>query len=201
MFAVPSPAKEVTETMGCFNAVRKHLLGEGKFDSKDAGTTALVIGDGSTPRVGALLALRTSWNCISVDPAFKTKIESVSQDGEVTYAWKNIARLSVIAKPIQEVKIKPSKLVVVMMHCHVDLEEALLCVESECELVGIVACPCCNFIERQKVFMGNPPLVDYRDQHMATPQNNMRVWLERNLDPTELRKHYEKRKLADEKIE
>lgn len=204
MFSVTSPAKEFTEAMACFNAIRTHLVpngdnqgieeseGDRPFDLRDPSTTALIIGDGSTPRAGALIAMRTSWECISVDPAFKTKAK-ISHEGVVSYPWQDITRLTVLSKPIQEVKIRPTRLVVVMMHCHVDLEEALLCVDARCELVGIIACPCCNFVERQRTFMGKEPQITYRDQHMATPQNTMRIWVERDLEPAALRDRVEKR--------
>ena len=106
VFELTCPTKELTESMACFNAIRNYLLlNKGPFDPKDEGVTALVIGDGSTPRTGALLALRTSWQVTSVDPAFTTKMKT-REDGTVEYSWKDINRLTVIPKPIQEVKIK-----------------------------------------------------------------------------------------------
>ena len=80
-------AKEITEALGLFHAVApfrqlKKCLGH---------RTALVVGDGVTPRLGAMLAFRMPWTVVSVDPEMrrtdwdihgltcvKSKVESIS---------------------------------------------------------------------------------------------------------------------------
>lgn len=58
--------QEITESMACFEAIREHL----PFVSlSDPDVCAVVVGDGRTPRTAALLALRTKWQVVSVDPA------------------------------------------------------------------------------------------------------------------------------------
>ena len=53
--------------MACLQAATEHLAGI--VSPSDADVIALVIGDGRCPRTGALLAMRTKWTVLSVDPA------------------------------------------------------------------------------------------------------------------------------------
>lgn len=58
--------QEITESMACVEALREHLP---EVLLTDRDVVAVVVGDGRTPRTGALLAMRTKWACVSVDPA------------------------------------------------------------------------------------------------------------------------------------
>lgn len=65
-------AKEITESYAAFNAIRSKL----KFDLSDPNVAAVCVGDGYSPRTAALLAFRTNFQCISVDPGLnKNKID------------------------------------------------------------------------------------------------------------------------------
>ena len=59
-------AQEITESMACLETIRERLP-EVKFTSDDV--VVVVIGDGRSPRTAALMALRTRWNVLSIDPA------------------------------------------------------------------------------------------------------------------------------------
>lgn len=58
-------AKEVTETMACFEATTH--LGPG-YEWNNPDVTVFVVGDGHKPRTGATFACRTAWNVFSIDP-------------------------------------------------------------------------------------------------------------------------------------
>jgi len=59
-------AKEITESVACLQALEKH----GAAPLSEANTLCAVVGDGSTPRTAALLAMRSKWRrVVSVDPA------------------------------------------------------------------------------------------------------------------------------------
>ena len=60
-------AKEITESMACLQAATEHLPETVRLADSDV--VALVIGDGRTPRTAALLAMRSKWSVISIDPA------------------------------------------------------------------------------------------------------------------------------------
>ena len=59
--------QEITESMACLEAVREHLAGLVSLSCP--AVCAVVVGDGRTPRTGALLAMRTKWHVVSIDPA------------------------------------------------------------------------------------------------------------------------------------
>jgi len=58
-------AKEITESVACLQALDKHV----EVPFGEPATICIVVGDGSTPRTAALLAMRTRWRLLSVDPA------------------------------------------------------------------------------------------------------------------------------------
>ncbi|RLO11996.1 hypothetical protein DYB28_001160 [Aphanomyces astaci] len=65
-------AKEVSETMGVFNAVRKLGLHEKDTAPPGVHDGIVIVGDGVTPRTAAMFAYRTKgWTCYSVDPIMK----------------------------------------------------------------------------------------------------------------------------------
>ena len=70
--------QEITESMACLEAVNEHL-GD-LIATTNAKVCAIVIGDGRTPRTGALLAMRTKWTVISVDPALDGLVPSEGAD-------------------------------------------------------------------------------------------------------------------------
>ena len=58
--------QEITESMACLEAIREHL----HFVSlSDPDVCIVVVGDGRTPRTAALMAMRTKWQVVSIDPA------------------------------------------------------------------------------------------------------------------------------------
>ena len=70
-------AQEISESMACLQAAIEHLQGVVSLSDNDV--VALVVGDGRTPRTAALLAMRTRWTVLSVDPA----LEGLLPTGEV----------------------------------------------------------------------------------------------------------------------
>lgn len=64
------PLKELTESLAVLDAaldVARNI----RFDRGDPKIHVVIIGDGHSPRTGALVALTTKWTVTSVDPAFK----------------------------------------------------------------------------------------------------------------------------------
>ena len=60
-------AKEVTEIMGMYSAVRTHV----DHPLNDRSAVLLDIGCGSAPRGAALFATGSAWECFGIDPAVK----------------------------------------------------------------------------------------------------------------------------------
>ena len=119
--------KEITESMGGFFALKKIGL-EKLFGQKDV--LCVIVGDGTTPRTGALIASATKWDVVSVDPRLKK-----------TYDFNNLACIN---KNIENAKInycKYNKIIILMVHSHAYYGEWVEAFsDKEAYIVDI---PCC----------------------------------------------------------
>ena len=153
-------AKEFSESSGAYRAAVRHLPA---IDLDDRGVIALVVGDGNTPRTGAMFAFRSAWTAVSVDPRLKTEKTDVQ-------------RLYPIKAKIEEAEdlrewVGASAVVVVAVHSHASLPAA---VERAKALSGHVACiamPCCV---RQDLAVA--PDGQYEDWGVLSPKRTIKVW-------------------------
>jgi hypothetical protein len=133
-------AKEITESMAAYNAVRRNLYKVFPFGDEEV--FCIVIGDGHVPRTGALFACRTKWNVISIDPCmYKSKIEI----GQVIQNPHGIQRLTAIRSRIEDVEGLPpakGKVLIVCVHSHAKLTECLKPFEKKVQKY-LVNIPCC----------------------------------------------------------
>ena len=67
-------SKEISESMACLQVA----LEQGLAPARDPNVLAVVIGDGRTPRTAALLAMRTQWQLVSIDPALQGLVREES---------------------------------------------------------------------------------------------------------------------------
>lgn len=156
-------AKELTESFAAADAAL-HKTGA---DPRSLEMTAIVVGDGSTPRTGATLALRSRWRVVSVDPSLR--LDRIS-------AWRRpIDRLEVFAGRVERVPVSFSgPCVVVAVHAHVRLERAIRSVQRRgAEPVAAVAIPCCGFDHQAP---GLRLLEDYLDWGIWSPERRVQVW-------------------------
>lgn len=161
--AVFPDAKEMTESFAAADAAI-HRTG---VDPRSDAVTAIVVGDGSTPRTAATLALRTRWKTISVDPALR--VDRVEQ-------WPcPIGRLEVQARTVQSLEVSLSgACVVVAVHAHVKLERAIQAVRRcQGDPVAAVAIGCCGFQHRAP---GMSLSADYLDWGIWSPERRVMVW-------------------------
>lgn len=149
--------KELTESFGAYHAVLNHLVPHG-WDLNDRGTVAIFPGDGGTPRTAATFALRTQWQCYSIDPRLRQR---------PIYAM--VDRLELYQRRADKARFNARQVVVVAVHSHARLEESLRGIVAD--RVAIVAMPCCVHLT-----MPSPPDVEYRDPAVLSPQNLIRVW-------------------------
>jgi len=158
-------AKEITESMGAFNAVRNYIIkGENeesknkKFGRKDIGLVS--VGDGGTPRTAALFACRTAWECWSIDPALN-----------INKHWP-FNRLHTEKRKVEDVVLDMTMFevcIIVMVHSHASINSTLANIKAkERHLVTI---PCCvpHTIE-------NKPYIGYTDKNIASPKNEVKIW-------------------------
>merc|ERR1719242_515792 len=97
--------KEITESFSVLHALRTYLNASSKDLSSDwdyhfenSKVTAVVIGDGATPRIASLLCFITKWNAVySVDPMLKIKNNK---------SWNRIRHLQCKRSKIEDLSIK-----------------------------------------------------------------------------------------------
>lgn len=153
-------AKEVTESFGAYNAVRKHLWHQ--YPPNDPDVVCVCVADGSTPRTALTFALRTKWNVISVDPNLRS---------ERFHRWMKYKRLYMFAKKIQDFKFECRKMLIVMVHPHVKIDETLPSLIGY-EQRSVVSMQCCvkQFITNQE------PDIEYNDIGIWSPQRSIKIW-------------------------
>jgi len=150
-------AKEITESFACFNAVRK-TLGPASFAES---WTCLVPGDGTAPRTGALFALRTRWNVVSVDPLMKLR----------WVLWRHhIDRLTARKLHVEALApIVANRVIIVSCHSHASLKNAVQRVNAErCDVISL---PCCVPDD-----IGSPTRT-WLDKSCWSPENRINAYL------------------------
>jgi len=170
--------------------------GRGRVDPADAAVTCVAIGDGNTPRTAALFAFLTRWHCVAVDPEMvewrewkkRRGVDDVVDDDEargetgdarddvLTGAWGGVRRLRAFRKKIQEVRVECEKAILVLVHAHVSLAECLAQVKTRSGRCSAVILPCCNWYQKLRHPEGAPPLAEYDDGNVASPQRTVRVF-------------------------
>ena len=160
--------KEITESMAAFRAVMKYA-----GVSYDDDVTIVAVGDGHTPRTGALFAFRTKWICHSIDPNLRDQV------------W-DVKRLTCHRARLEDVRIESEvPVVVVAVHSHAPLH---CCFESiKAPKMAIVEIPCCV----GQVMHARPHL-NYRDPAIWSPKNEVKIWSFEALAKTEEHWWYKK---------
>jgi len=149
-------AKEISESMGMYSAVRDIRMPMG-MEYSDPSITVVVVGDGHTPRTAALFAMRSKWQALSIDPMLR-KTE-----------W-GIDRLTCIPKKVEDCEtIVNERSILVLPHAHVNIPDCLHVVPNV-ELV--VALPCCVPITWDR-----EPTNEYWDECIFSPENKIKIWI------------------------
>lgn len=156
--------KEISESFGAYDAVRYRLP---QYALGDKDVTVVCVGDGRTPRTAATFALRSAWNCYSVDPMLKGG----------TQRWKAIERLTVINKRIQDVRIAAARVIVVAVHSHANLKQSVAQIDAD--EVSVVAMACCV-----PMALDRAPDLTYDERGVISPCRTIQIW--RNVRPARI---------------
>ncbi|OQS04560.1 hypothetical protein THRCLA_03216 [Thraustotheca clavata] len=160
-------AKEVSETMGLFNATRRFLDIDTGNPEEDG---IVVVGDGSTPRSAVMFAYRTKgWMCYSVDPEMRLSTETER------VPWEGIQNVVPIRAKIENIRIKLRRAIVLLVHAHVTLDQALSAIEAD-TILGVVTLPCCNWYGQQEILFNRPPDIVFDDFSILSDHREVRVW-------------------------
>jgi len=160
-------AKEITESMAAYGAVRKHF--HRLLSSEE--TLGVFVGDGQTPRTGALFAYRTPWTCHSVDPDLEKKKDK----------FNHIERLTIFPikfdKYLEQMEFSIYKhIIFICVHSHAKLDNLLNILDSKCSpsvYKNIIAIPCCV---EQSLGKENPPNITYSDSKICSPCRTVYIW-------------------------
>lgn len=153
-------AKEVTESFGAYSAARRYLKRE--FPLNDTNVTCVCVGDGSRPRTALTFALRSRWNCISVDPNMKVFNLRV-------FNRRAVDRLVCHRSRIEDMYIMARRVVVVAVHSHARLPESIAAVRAD--QIAVIAMPCCVPLE-----LDAPPDIEYQDPNIMSKMNTIKIW-------------------------
>lgn len=161
--------KEITESMAAYHAVRKYLWKQGYHPSSDK-VSVVCVGDGHTPRTAALFAMRSKWQCYSIDPVLRPR------------EW-DIRNLFTEAKKVEDTTLvlhEYDKVIVVAVHSHANLSTAWRRIKPGCPVIAI---PCCipqNLIVEVSPDVGAEkilPSFEYEDYGILSPKRTVKVWL------------------------
>lgn len=163
-------AKEITEAVAALRAVETYLRPM-SFNTRRGGVRVICVGDGSTPRCGALFAAETAWDVWSVDPALKVR----------EYRFRGAERLRLIAErsetsehSIFSSETLADRALVIAVHSHAPLAETVRRVRAK--QIAVVAMTCCVPHD-----IARSPDVQYEDENVWSPERTVRIWFPRRL--------------------
>ena len=169
--------KEVSESQGCYYAIKRHILPAIKMTEADRDIAVVVPGDGKQPRTGALIAFRTRWTVYSIDPNLDEAIHVERKDGKFgTMLRHNIfaERLCAHRRKIEDDSIDATLFahtILVMCHSHASLQDSIKSLSYN--RLHCVVMPCCVPQEISgKVYLG------YTDVAIWSPKNTVKVYLD-----------------------
>jgi len=156
-------AKEITESMAAFNAVRSHISRQCSAAFADDTIALVSVGDGHTPRTAAMFAFRTAWHCYSIDPLLREK------------EWP-IKRLIVLRRKVEDEVLDLSsfsQVIVVMVHSHAPMNAVLQNIRAK--RLHIMSIPCCVPHDiKHETYLG------YQDESIWSPKNTVKIWCDVN---------------------
>lgn len=157
-------AKEITESFAVYEAVRRYS----PWRLDDPGVTVICVGDGRTPRTGAVFASFSGWTVHSVDPALRCED-----------SYPRIKRLTLWKRPISHfVPPTGGRVVIVACHSHAPWRETLRLFTGD---ILAVAMPCCVPHD-----LDIPPFLEYDDPDCWSPCRTIKVWMPDQLGSVHL---------------
>jgi hypothetical protein len=166
-------AKEITESMAARHAVFTHILKPLGLRKDDPNIAVAVIGDGHTPRTGALFAFTTAWRVYSIDLEMRVKYLTSSLQAETT--WDAVKRLDTWRGDVLKTVLGDTAAhdyILVFPHSHAPLKETIerWKVHDPGCVLHVVSIPCC--VKHELPQLG----FVYQDYGIWSPCNEVKVW-------------------------
>ena len=157
-------AKEISESMGCLYAFRKLNLDSSK-------TIVLVVGDGASPRTGAIISYFTKASVISVDPNINLDHwqDHCGKQGGMGYPVK---RLLVYKDKIEDLLFDcwHRHCVIILPHSHADMRKIFV---ENYSSVSVISLPCCVPIPSTYARI---PHMTYEDADITSDKRTFHIW-------------------------
>jgi hypothetical protein len=156
-------AKEITESMGAFHAIRGLLGGPAMGDKT---IRCYVVGDGVSPRTGALFAFRTAWQICSIDPNMRNKttwdvIDRLERYSMTDQAFINLKKEALVYDGLD---------IVVAVHSHAKFPTMWKALKPP--KIGL-AMECCVPQKCQ-----SPLIKEFDDFSIHSPKRAIKIWKE-----------------------
>jgi len=152
-------AKEITESMAAYHAVRWLLVPKLGIKFDNPNIKVVCVGDGHTPRTAALFAFRSAWQVTSIDPRLR----------EVHW---NIERLMCYRSKIEDMNLEYEQydhVIIVCVHSHATISACLKHIHAPCR--SVVAMECCIPLDIPGI-----PYTGFVDTDVWSPKNTIKVW-------------------------
>ncbi len=158
-------AKEVTETIGVFEAARRHL----RLAHERTDVLAVCVGDGVLPRTAAYAAYLSQWTCHSVDPLMRL------EDPKLMAFAARTRRLELHAKKIEDLALDAkgyADVVFLFVHSHASLHAAMRSLtNADNARVHAVSMPCCFGDD-----LGLAPTAEFEDPHVLSVRRTLQIY-------------------------
>ena len=139
-----------------------------------------------------MFALRCKgWEVIAIDPLTRVTTSdqnlskkqrndpthNVKRQAEPSPCWDQINHLIPIRANVEDVLIECDIAIVVLMHCHVDLEVALSCINPKYGILAVMTCPCCQYLQRHTTCFNRKADINYLDYGILSDKREIRIWI------------------------
>lgn len=157
-------AKEVTESIGAYSAVKNHMLHKIGAEFISPKIAVVCVGDGVTPRTGSIFAFRSAWTCYSIDPNLKMLNPPIK-------------RLICLKRRIEDEILDLTdfdQVIIVMVHSHATIKNTLRSIKGK--RLHLVCIPCCVMQD-----IPNVTYLGYKDTSIWSPKNEVKIWFDVSL--------------------
>ena len=131
------------------------------------------------------------WEVIAIDPLTRVTTSdqnlskkqrndpthNVKKKVEPSPCWNQINHLIPIRANVEDVLIECDIAIVVLMHCHVDLEVALSCINPKYGILAVMTCPCCQYLQRHTTCFNRKADINYLDYGILSDKREIRIWI------------------------